>query len=93
MRNPWGKERYSGPWSDNDSRWTEDFKEQAKMTVANDGIFYMTVADFKIAFTIYNIAQYEAYFTSHANVKGTGKKFMRRFTSAVDQEIAVTVDY
>lgn len=27
MRNPWGKERYDGPFSDKDSRWTEDFKK------------------------------------------------------------------
>lgn len=26
MRNPWSTERYRGPWSDNDSRWTDEFK-------------------------------------------------------------------
>jgi len=25
LRNPWAKEQYDGPWSDNDSNWTEDF--------------------------------------------------------------------
>jgi len=66
MRNPWGKERYDGPWSDDDSRWTDDFKKQAKLVSANDGVFYMTVDDFKKAFTIYNVAQYGTYKTSHA---------------------------
>jgi len=25
VRNPWGKEEYTGPWSDKDSKWTPDF--------------------------------------------------------------------
>ena len=27
VRNPWGSEMYTGPWSDSDSKWTEDFKK------------------------------------------------------------------
>ena len=45
LRNPWAKEQYSGPWSDNDSRWTENFKEQTNLVSANDGIFYMALSD------------------------------------------------
>lgn len=26
MRNPWGREEYTGPWNDEDSKWTADFK-------------------------------------------------------------------
>lgn len=26
VMNPWGKEQYTGPWSDNDSRWTPEAK-------------------------------------------------------------------
>lgn len=26
MRNPWSSERYNGPWSDNDSRWTPSLR-------------------------------------------------------------------
>ena len=26
MRNPWAKERYAGPWADNDKRWTAEAK-------------------------------------------------------------------
>lgn len=94
MRNPWGKERYDGPWSDNDKNWTDDFKKQAHLKVANDGIFFLTLKDFKVAFTVYNIAQYSTYKSiSTATVKGTGKKFFRKFTSSVDQEIVLAVDY
>lgn len=79
MRNPWGKEKYSGPWNDSDERWTDEFKKQAKLVVANDGIFYMELKDYKKAFTVYNIAHYDNWHTSEMDVKGTGKKFMRRF--------------
>lgn len=27
LRNPWASERYDGPWSDNDHRWTDDFRK------------------------------------------------------------------
>jgi len=27
MRNPWGKEKYEGPWNDKDERWTAEFKK------------------------------------------------------------------
>jgi len=93
MRNPWGVEKYTGPWHDEDDRWTPEFKKQAKMVKANDGVFYMNVASFKKAFTVYNIANYSNWHTSNINVKGKGKKFMRRFTSDADQEIIVSVDY
>ena len=72
MRNPWGTERFSGPWNDDDERWTDEFKKQAKLKKANDGIFYMAVKDFKKAFTVYNIAHYSNWHTSKINVKGTG---------------------
>jgi len=93
MRNPWGREKYDGPWNDKDPKWTETLKKQANLVVADDGIFHMPIEDFKKAFTIYNIANYQAWHTSSANVKGKGKKFMKRFTSEEDQDIVVAVDY
>lgn len=27
MRNPWGNNKYDGPWSENDSRWTDDYRK------------------------------------------------------------------
>jgi hypothetical protein len=45
----------------------------------------MPLADFKKAFTIYNIAQYSNYANySTASIKGKGKKFYKRFTSSAD---------
>lgn len=58
MRNPWGKEKYVGPWSDEDDRWTDDLKAQTNHTSADDGIFWMKYTDFKKAFSYYQIAMY-----------------------------------
>lgn len=66
MRNPWGKEMYNGPWHDSDPRWSDEFKKQAKLVVANDGVFHMPLEDFKKAFTIYNILNYQDWKTSAA---------------------------
>lgn len=41
MRNPWNSEHYNGPWNDNDSRWTDDYKRQVDLKQTNDGIFWM----------------------------------------------------
>jgi len=59
LRNPWGKEQYDGPWKDDDPQWTEEFKEQAGLTVANDGIFHIPLDDFKQAFDAYDILMYQ----------------------------------
>lgn len=48
MRNPWGTENYSGPWSDSSSLWTPEWKKQVDLKVNNDGIFWM---DFNFFYT------------------------------------------
>jgi hypothetical protein len=46
VMNPWGKDEYTGPWSDNDSRWTEEYKRQVNLVINdNDGIFYIPLKD------------------------------------------------
>ena len=47
LRNPWGMEKYTGPWNDNDAKWTDALKKEVGLTKANDGIFWMTVKGFK----------------------------------------------
>lgn len=65
MRNPWGRETYTGPWSDNDSRWTAAYREQLGHKVANDGVFYMDVATYKKHFTEMQMAFYDSWNHSH----------------------------
>lgn len=59
LRNPWGKEMYKGAWRDDDPKWTDDFKKQAKLVKADDGIFHMPAEDFRKAFTVYDICMYD----------------------------------
>lgn len=94
LRNPWGKENYTGPWNDNDTKWTADYKKQAGLTIADDGIFHIPLEDFKIAFTSYDILMYRDWKKSDLRVQGAGKVFKGiSFTSPVDQEIVLTLDY
>lgn len=49
-RNPWGVERYTGPWNDADPVWTPEAKTALNHTTSNDGIFFVPLSDFKAAF-------------------------------------------
>jgi hypothetical protein len=61
IRNPWGSERYEGPWSDDDkTKWTEEAKVALAHTVSkDDGEFYMSISNYKQLFTDVSIALYQ----------------------------------
>ena len=46
VRNPWGKEKYHGPWSDASDLWTPELKQEAGLTVADDGEFFIDIDTF-----------------------------------------------
>lgn len=47
IRNPWSAEGYKGAWSDKDTkRWTAANLKAANHKLANDGIFFMPLAQF-----------------------------------------------
>ena len=50
LRNPFAWEWYQGPWSDESSEWTEQFKQEVGHTKANDGTFFMPFNKFKTEF-------------------------------------------
>lgn len=57
MRNPIGQEEYTGIWNnDDEERWTNQNKDKARF--GSQGVFYMTVEDFKTAFENYDITYY-----------------------------------
>lgn len=58
LRNPWGKEEYKGPFSDESSTWTAAWKEQVGLVSANDGIFHIPVTGAKTAFSWYSVCMY-----------------------------------
>lgn len=46
LRNPASTEFYTGPWNDQDPKWTEAWKKQVNLVVAGDGIFWMNWDDY-----------------------------------------------
>jgi len=52
LRNPWGRERYNGPWSDSDSaKWTAEARYNlGKHLKKDDGSFWMPFKDFQRIF-------------------------------------------
>lgn len=91
LRNPWGSETYKGPWRDDDPQWTDEFKKMAKLVVADDGIFHMTVDTYVTHFTSMEVCQYsDDWKTTKLDVTGTGQFFEKRMKSATDQEVIVS---
>lgn len=73
LRNPWGRQVWSGDWSDESSNWTPELREQLKPNRANEGVFWMSFADFQRYFekvdvcklrTDWHELRYEGYFPS-----------------------------
>lgn len=58
-----------------------------------DGIFFMPVEDFRIAFPDYTILEYADWKVTKLQIKAPGKFFKFKMSSAVDQDISLTVDY
>ena len=50
IRNPWGKEWYSGAFSDKSPLWTDDLRKQAGSKIADDGEFFIPIADYMTDF-------------------------------------------
>ena len=56
VRNPWGRERYSGPYSDNSPLWTPELREQVHEALGDalepsgEGYFFMDKASYKLNF-------------------------------------------
>jgi len=55
VRNPWGSGEWNGAWCDNDSRWTQEYKDFVKLTQADDGLFWMSFEDLLEHFVSINV--------------------------------------
>jgi len=51
MRNPWGNTKYTGPWSDESSLWTDEWKAQANLANANEGEFWVPLNEWRTDFS------------------------------------------
>lgn len=69
MRNPWGSEKYTGPWNDDDNtRWTPEFDKQAGHVKGDDGTFFVPVSVFRAGFPSYTVAMYQKWLTTTAPI-------------------------
>ncbi|CAD8089733.1 unnamed protein product [Paramecium primaurelia] len=50
MRNPWGRVEWKGDWCDSSNKWTEQTKQQYSVEDNDDGIFWMSIEDFRTFF-------------------------------------------
>ena len=57
IRNPWGQTEWTGDWSDNSSKWTPELKRQLNLEAADDGRFWMCLADFCHYFSMVTICR------------------------------------
>lgn len=93
--NPWGSEKYNGPWNNNDSRWTPEYKRQVNLVVADDGIFWMPIQDvFRQTFQEFTINMYEDWkVDTFAMVPTVAQKITFEVRSSYLQDAALTVRY
>ena len=58
LRNPWGSEKYKGPYCDDCKEWdsvSQDVKDSLQFASANDGVFYIPLEDYHAYFEETNI--------------------------------------
>ena len=58
IRNPWGKGEWKGDYSDKSAKWTEQLKRAVNHVDEEDGVFFMTVNDFRAHFSSFSTGYY-----------------------------------
>lgn len=61
MRNPWGVEKYHGPFSDHSDEWTPEWKKQVGLSVKDDGKFWMPYDVYLISYQYTAVTFYQDY--------------------------------
>mmetsp|Transcript_19879 Transcript_19879/g.18894 ORF Transcript_19879/g.18894 Transcript_19879/m.18894 type:complete len:131 (-) Transcript_19879:12-404(-) len=60
IRNPWGQKEWQGDWSDKSEKWlkAKGMKERVGLEDKDDGIFFISLSDYKEFFYITTICKY-----------------------------------
>jgi calpain-15 len=58
VRNPWSEVEWKGDWSDNSYLWTEALKQELGLESKDDGIFFISFADYASFFYMTTICKY-----------------------------------
>lgn len=95
IRNPWGVEKYTGPWNDKTDKWTEDAKKQLKHTTKNDGQFFVPLKIYHENFYNIQACHYQDWKRASKMESYNRKnqpdirKVSHKFNNPVNQEFAV----
>ena len=93
VRNPWGSERYNGPWSDKDTKvWTPEVIKQLNHTNKNDGSFYVPLDIFCKYHSDFGIVYYKEWIKTQFFDQSSQMEISYFFTNPVDQEFAYSFD-
>ena len=57
MMNNWGTNEWVGDWSDNSSKWSQEFKKEVGLEPKEDGIFWMSYEDYLQFYTTTHICK------------------------------------
>ena len=90
VRNPWGKEKYTGDFRDDDDVWTDAWKEQVKLKVADDGIFWMPYSTFLTYFRKADVAYYHDYKHDIHKYKPSERQTRLVVNNPVSQKLYIT---
>lgn len=96
VRNPWGTDSYSGPWGDNDSRWTTAYKSQVPFSQnTNDGYFFIEISDFVNAFNYFQVNYIHDDWSQnyYERKSDDGKWKSYTFTLSRSQDIFIGMDF
>ena len=69
MKNMWGTNEWVGDWSDNSSKWTQEFKKEVGLEPKQEGIFWISYEDYLQFYTTTHICKL------HPNYDYVIKKF------------------
>lgn len=91
MRNPWNSEKYTGPYSDNDSRMTAEVSEQlGGHKNKNDGSFWMPAGDWIKTFDTTSVAHYRDYKYKQETVPLKGRMTTITIDNPVEQHLHIS---
>ena len=97
IRNPWGREKYNGPWSDRDSsKWTAAARAALKHTNKNDGLFYMPYDLYRRVFKLTIVSEYRDWKRTTKQVHFSGgtnelRRIRYTITNPVQQDVSLGV--
>ena len=93
VRNPWNKEKYTGPYRDSDPAWTDAMKKQVGLVKSDDGIFWMPYDNYITTFYDTKIVIFDKFKTTKLNIVQKESAAFYKFTNPADQEVFFSLDY